>query len=694
MIDLAYNLWLFISSSYSTTGLTLVLFSLILGLLNSRIASFFSSIAQNEIIRKSAYDSALTSIISSKNGLKEKRKTVELLRQRFKLSLYTDLAPVLPFVGQIPILLTAYYFLENNPLFYGVSFGMLEDLSKPDKLFLGFNMLPLLMTLLNILVALFDNRLNNKRKRSSFVIAAVFLVLLYNKSSALLLYWSISNLILLLKTLSRFNLSDTNSDLSLITLYAFLEGLVWVSKDTGMGLLEGAVIFCIVFIPFYFFNALLRLITHNNLLYSFVVIVFLFNARPIYSLFIQHSLILIGAAALTLFFAFKYLNLIRSFKIDKLNAFLTFLIAVLFLSIIHERWRSMDITQQTEKQNNVTLTQNSNSPNILHIVLDGYAGDYALSKVFEYDNTVFLDSLKSLGFQISRSNSQSNYSQTHLSLASMLNMTYLDSLVPKTGSDRFETYSLMRNSAAGKLLQDMGYLYYHFDSGWGGNKKSDIADFNRSGFSKIPSYLQLFFYKSAFSKIAFFRGRKAVGIINSLQNVDEILQSKGKQPHYILLHLMLPHPPYVFSADFQEIKNSNVLEHGDIWLNKQTYITAVKASNAMIFQFVKRKFMKSDPENLIIVINSDHGSHYSVSNGATDVESKQERMSNITFVYNSGINVDFVSSPVNLYRVLFNDLFNASYDTLPHKSFYSSYENPYEFEAIPLPQFNQFDDVN
>ena len=185
MIDLAYNLWLFISSSYSTTGLTLVLFSLILGLLNSRIASFFSSIAQNEIIRKSAYDNALTSIISSKNGPKEKRKTVELLRQRYRLSLYTDLAPVLPFAAQIPILLTAYYFLENNPLFYGVSLGILEDLSKPDKLFLGVNLLPVLMTSLNILVALFDNRLNNKRKRSSFIIAAVFLVLLYNKSSAL-----------------------------------------------------------------------------------------------------------------------------------------------------------------------------------------------------------------------------------------------------------------------------------------------------------------------------------------------------------------------------------------------------------------------------------------------------------------------------------------------------------------------------
>jgi len=694
MIDLAYNLWLFISSSDSTTGLTLVLFSLILGLLNSRIASFFSSIAQNEIIRKSAYDNALTSIISSKNGPKEKRKTVELLRQRYRLSLYTDLAPVLPFAAQIPILLTAYYFLENNPLFYGVSLGILKDLSKPDKLFLGVNLLPVLMTSLNILVALFDNRLNNKRKRSSFIIAAVFLVLLYNKSSALLLYWSLSNLILLLKTISKFSLSNTSSDLRLITLYAALEGLVWISKDTGMGLLEGASIFCIVFIPFYFFNALLKRLTNNYLLYSSIIIFSFFNARLIYTFFIQNSLLLIGAVTISFLLALKYFNLRRYLGLQKLNVFLTILISILFLNIIYKSWRPMNINGQADKEINVSLTKNSNPPTILHIILDGYAGDYALSNVYGYDNSAFLDSLKSLGFQVSLGNSQSNYSQTHLSLASMLNMTYLDSLVPKTGSDRFETNSLIRNSAAGKLLQEMGYLYYHFDSGWGGNKQSDIADFNRSGFKKTPSYLQLFLYKTALSKIPYFLyPSKAVGIINSLQIVDEILQSEGKQPRYILLHLMLPHPPYVFSADFQEIKNSNVLEHGDVWLNKQGYITAVKASNAMIFQFVKRTFMESDQENLIIVINSDHGSHYSIANGATNVKAKQERMSNITFIYNSSIHVDIVSSPVNLYRVLFNDLFNASYDTLRHKSFYSSYENPYEFEAIPLPQFNQFDDV-
>ncbi|MBQ7560342.1 MAG: YidC/Oxa1 family membrane protein insertase, partial [Synergistaceae bacterium] len=83
----------------------------------------------------------------------------------------------------------------------GVSFFGIKDLSKPDALLAGINILPILMTFFNILATLTTKKFTKRERVQAFVIAALFLVMLYNAPSALLIYWTTNNFIMLLKNI-------------------------------------------------------------------------------------------------------------------------------------------------------------------------------------------------------------------------------------------------------------------------------------------------------------------------------------------------------------------------------------------------------------------------------------------------------------------------------------------------------------
>ena len=104
------------------------------------------------------------------------------------------LIPILSLLLQIPFFIAAYQFLEAYEPLNGVAFGFISDLSKPDALFGSINFLPIAMTLVNLLTAWFYTRHGEVNERRQMVIvAAVFLVLLFNLPSGLVLYWTMNN---------------------------------------------------------------------------------------------------------------------------------------------------------------------------------------------------------------------------------------------------------------------------------------------------------------------------------------------------------------------------------------------------------------------------------------------------------------------------------------------------------------------
>jgi len=103
---------------------------------------------------------------------------------------------------QIPFFIGAYEFLSHTKSLQGASFLFLSNLGEPDGL-LGFNLLPILMTLINIVSSLVYTRGAPFRERLQLILmAGLFLILLYNSPSGLVLYWTLNNLFSLGKNLA------------------------------------------------------------------------------------------------------------------------------------------------------------------------------------------------------------------------------------------------------------------------------------------------------------------------------------------------------------------------------------------------------------------------------------------------------------------------------------------------------------
>jgi YidC/Oxa1 family membrane protein insertase len=107
---------------------------------------------------------------------------------------------------QIPFFIAAYSFLSHLEAIKGVSFLFIRDLGAPDTLFsidsLQVNLLPFVMTMVNCFAgAIYIKGLPTREKVQLYGMAGIFLILLYNSPSALVLYWTINNVFSLVKNI-------------------------------------------------------------------------------------------------------------------------------------------------------------------------------------------------------------------------------------------------------------------------------------------------------------------------------------------------------------------------------------------------------------------------------------------------------------------------------------------------------------
>ncbi|MBB5225276.1 hypothetical protein DYE50_04600 [Treponema ruminis] len=105
---------------------------------------------------------------------------------------------------QVPFFMAAYSFLSNLPVLRGYSFGFIRDMGAEDALFsigsFKVNVLPIAMTLINIIAgAIYTKGFKFKDKLTIYGMALVFLVILYNSPSGLVLYWTMNNVFSLVK---------------------------------------------------------------------------------------------------------------------------------------------------------------------------------------------------------------------------------------------------------------------------------------------------------------------------------------------------------------------------------------------------------------------------------------------------------------------------------------------------------------
>ena len=132
---------------------------------------------------------------------------IQSLYSRYSYSPISAVKKVLPLFVQIPFLLLTYFMLKGTAQLSGVAFGLLTNLGEPDHLLSSFtfvsnlHLLPLVMTGVNIVTVFGSPGFTKKDMTQAIGIALLFLVMLYTAPSALLLYWTLNNVITMVRTL-------------------------------------------------------------------------------------------------------------------------------------------------------------------------------------------------------------------------------------------------------------------------------------------------------------------------------------------------------------------------------------------------------------------------------------------------------------------------------------------------------------
>ena len=145
-----------------------------------------------------------------------------------------------------------------------------------------------------------------------------------------------------------------------------------------------------------------------------------------------------------------------------LNLVAVLLVAVPAASITAYEAKTWRARRQKHRFSHVKLTVPQRPPNIYYIILDAYGRGDSLSEFYGFDNTEFVDFLRSKGFYVS-GKSTSNYSHTVLSIASSLNFTYIEGLLERVEpGDNIPLHEMIGRSRVAGLLKDAGYRFVSF----------------------------------------------------------------------------------------------------------------------------------------------------------------------------------------------------------------------------------------
>ena len=167
---------------------------------------------------------------------------------------------------QIPFFIAAYHFFSNLEILNGYSWAMISDLSKPDMLLslsgLKINLLPVLMTVLNIISCeVYLKTKSFEARIQPYLFALVFLILLYNSPSGLVLYWTFNNFFYLLK--NKF-MDDKNPSKFVYKLLGFMILAYFINKLSDLTYVMSVILqFFIILYPYIILLFVLKYIKDN-----------------------------------------------------------------------------------------------------------------------------------------------------------------------------------------------------------------------------------------------------------------------------------------------------------------------------------------------------------------------------------------------------------------------------------------------
>jgi hypothetical protein len=334
---------------------------------------------------------------------------------------------------------------------------------------------------------------------------------------------------------------------------------------------------------------------------------------------------------------------------------------------------------------------NSSTPAAMHdiyyIILDAYASSAVLSEVYKYDNSEFVDYLRSKGFYVA-SHSRSNYATTFLSLASSLNVEYVNDVIDGLGSksdERSVFFKMIENNYVMNFLKSKGYKFVCFGSGWEGTDASRHADV-RFKYGWGNEFLMVLIQTTA---LDFFLGKPLIAldarqrILKTFSKLAEVPEIKG--PKFVFAHIVCPHPPFLFDVNGEKASRTKLEMDGREWSDRRHYLGQLGFVNGKVKSMIEQIIDRSQTPP-VIILQADHGTAslgrleppLTMTDDTKNIVKERLRIFNALYLPGSE-NTGLYDSltPVNTFRIVFNTYFGTNFPMLEDRCYYSDYSCPY-----------------
>lgn len=337
------------------------------------------------------------------------------------------------------------------------------------------------------------------------------------------------------------------------------------------------------------------------------------------------------------------------------------------------------------------LIRPENAPDVYFFLLDSYARSDLLKSAYGFDNSEFITALEERGFYVPMC-SQSNYVRTEISLGSSLNMQYLPDLsdvFSPENTKRSLLWNALKHSAVRYNFEEMNYETVNYATGFAWLELTDAEHF----MSPPPISSGMTDFEGLFLRTTLARYAQDYGLVDPdyllgvgfrgrfnyvFDTMDDV--SSMPQATFSYIHLISPHPPFVFDAE------GNPTYPPDFWNEKRQYppdlyqkgyVNQLQHLNNKMIEAIDTIVKNSDTPP-IIIIQGDHGPW---------LQTKEKRMQNFTAIYfpeRSDVLYPTIT-PVNIFRLVFNTYFAGKYDILEDVSYFSPVPKLYDFAEIPNP---------
>jgi hypothetical protein len=339
----------------------------------------------------------------------------------------------------------------------------------------------------------------------------------------------------------------------------------------------------------------------------------------------------------------------------------------------------------------------SAQPDVFHVVLDGMGRPDVLAHEYGVPAFRYVARLRELGFEVWSDRGQANYVQTQLTLASMLNMAYLDDLARVQGesSSREPLVQAIDRASVASTFKRFGYRIEMIGTGYRSNGRFNDAD---------DCWCDELFFGEVEVAALNFTPLKVLPFagLDHRPHYRRILQSFERlargtatlEPRYVFAHIMVPHPPFVIGETGSFINPGRLLNGGDGSFFPGTdneYRTRYRAQAVFALSRTLQAVTnildhaRNSGRQTTIIIQGDHGPRlgFDARNPQPlDVSQSLPILLAIRWPSRFSAEGNFPQSPVNIYRAFFRVVMGMELQLLPDRSFLSGFVKPYVLQSV------------